>query len=77
MPLVVEFILAATAAALGALAMRVLMRRNRMPAPVAGAWAGLRHDVEANALGFLLVGSLVAASGLLADLLCRVIQLGA
>lgn len=70
-------LLLGTAAAVSAALLAVLLlRRSRHErhATPAGAPFDFGRALAANTLGFLLLGSLAAGSGLLADALCRLVQ---
>jgi len=65
---------AATVAAAMLAAMLLHRSRREHDARPAGPPSGFRQALAANTLGFLLMGSLAAGSGLLADVLCRLVQ---
>lgn len=70
-----ELLLAAAAVGAGAVVTAILFRRNDLERPGSGTGPGFRHALAANALGVLLLGTFVASSALLADALCRMVQL--
>lgn len=72
MSVITGLLLGPAAAALAVALAIVLLRRSRTERD-AGA-GGIGRELAANALGFLLVGSVVASSGLLVDALCRLVQ---
>lgn len=72
MSMITDLLLGPAAAALAVVLAVVLLRRSR--AERDAATGGIGRELAANALGFLLVGSVVASSGLLADALCRLVQ---
>lgn len=51
---------------------RALLRLSEREHPNAGGVVGLRHALGTNAAGFLLIGTVVASSGLFVAALCRV-----
>jgi hypothetical protein len=73
--LLFELLLAAAAVGGGAVLVQVLLRRNDLDRPGSAQPTGPGHALLVNALGFLLIGTFVAGSGLLVDLLSRVFQL--
>ena len=75
MPIGLELLLAAAAVGAGIAVTVVLFRRSDLEQPGSGTRPELRHALTANALGVLLLGTFVASSALLADALCRMVQL--
>lgn len=76
MSIALDLLLAAILAAGTALLALVLLQRSQREraAVPAGGTLTMRPDPVANAVGFLLIGTLAAGSGLLADALCQVLQ---
>jgi len=70
-----ELLLAAAAVGAGIVVTVVLFRWDDLDRPGAGTRPDFQHALAVNALGVLLLGTFVASSALLADALCRMVQL--
>ena len=75
MHLALELLLALAVVACGGFLAGVLVRRNGAEMPASGRLAAYGHELATNAVGFLLLGTFVAGSGLLADAVCRAIEM--
>jgi len=70
-----ELLLATAVAGAGAVPARLLFRRGGADSPPTPLGPRLREAAATNTLGFLLIGSVIASSGLFADALCRMVEL--